>query len=426
MHVGGLVGINDDGYVIRCYSRGDVGGNGEAGGLVGRNTGVVYRCYSTGAVLVPPWKYSGGLVGLGGGGPVIQSFWDIDSSQHSASGGSTGLTTADMQRVRTYLDAGWDWVDENSDGTSQVWQMPAENSYPVLAVLNGYAPPQLQGVGTPDAPYVVSNPSELGAMVYYSPYAHYRLGASIDLFGICWSTAVVPWFAGRFDGNGLTISHLNIKGEQYLGLFGALVSDAEVLDLGVVDVNVVSSSEIAGSLAGINRTGCVTRCYSTGTVTGNKRVGGLIGMNSCDKCEPYSAQIAQCYSTATVSGSETVGGLIGSTLTYVIQCFSAGSVTGDRDVGGLVGSGWSEIVTASFWDVEASGQPQVWVGTGKTTAEMKQRATFEGWDFINVWGIGENQTYPYLRKYSAADINQDCSVNFLDLAMFAENWLARK
>jgi hypothetical protein len=56
---------------------------------------------------------------------------------------------------------------------------------------------------------------------------------------------------------------------------------------------------------------------------------------------------------------------------------------------------------------------------------MQTAGTFleAGWDFVNVWGIGENQTYPYLRRYSAADINQDASVNFLDLALLAENWL---
>jgi hypothetical protein len=64
-------------------------------------------------------------------------------------------------------------------------------------------------------------------------------------------------------------------------------------------------------------------------------------------------------------------------------------------------------------------------GTGKTTAEMQTTSTFleAGWDFVNVWGIGENQTYPYLRKYSAADINRDETVNFPDLAILAESWL---
>jgi len=40
------------------------------------------------------------------------------------------------------------------------------------------------------------------------------------------------------------------------------------------------------------------------------------------------------------------------------------------------------------------------------------------WEFINIWGIGENQAYPYLRTVPAGDINKDRIVNFLDLCIF--------
>ena len=85
----------------------------------------------------------------------------------------------------------------------------------------------------------------------------------------------------------------------------------------------------------------------------------------------------------------------------------------------------SGSVTGCFWDTQTSGQATSAGGTGKTTAEMQTASTFlpAGWDLVNIWGIEENQTYPYLRKYSAADINQDASVNFLDLAALAESWL---
>ena len=56
---------------------------------------------------------------------------------------------------------------------------------------------------------------------------------------------------------------------------------------------------------------------------------------------------------------------------------------------------------------------------------MKRLASFValGWDFNSVWGIGEGQTYPYLRRYVAADMSGDGVVNFFDLAILAENWL---
>jgi len=30
---------------------------------------------------------------------------------------------------------------------------------------------------------------------------------------------------------------------------------------------------------------------------------------------------------------------------------------------------------------------------------MKQQDTFEGWDFINIWGIEEGETYPYQQVF---------------------------
>jgi hypothetical protein len=59
---------------------------------------------------------------------------------------------------------------------------------------------------------------------------------------------------------------------------------------------------------------------------------------------------------------------------------------------------------------------------------MQTRSTFTDadWDFINVWNIGENQTYPYLRVYLPSDINKDGIVNFLDVAITASQWMEEK
>jgi hypothetical protein len=174
-----------------------------------------------------------------------------------------------------------------------------------------------------------------------------------------------------------------------------------------------------GGLMGLNSTnGTVTHCYSTGTVSGGHQVGGLVGMNFGD--------VTACYSTGAVNGFSQVGGLVGDNSSggHVTHSYSTGAVTGGMLVGGLVGVVWGSV-TGSFWAIQTSGQPTSAGGTGKTTVQMQTAKTFldAGWDFVNVWGLGENQTYPYLRKYSAADVNQDGSVNFLDLAVLAENWL---
>ncbi len=68
-----------------------------------------------------------------------------------------------------------------------------------------------------------------------------------------YSTAVIPDFAGIFDGNGHTISHLMIEVDEDLGLFGFLGYGAEVRDLGVFEVEVSGSVFFIGGLAGYIR-----------------------------------------------------------------------------------------------------------------------------------------------------------------------------
>ena len=125
----------------------------------------------------------------------------------------------------------------------------------------------------------------------------------------------------------------------------------------------------------------------------------------------------------------------------VIDSFATGSVSGTTCVGGLVGinrclgvGGPCGIIIQSYWNIETSNEADVcgcqYEGAtgcdpnyGKTTVEMHQQSTFTDWDFINVWNIGENQTYPYLRIYLAADLNKDGIVNFLDVAITANQWM---
>lgn len=74
------------------------------------------------------------------------------------------------------------------------------------------------------------------------------------------------------------------------------------------------------------------------------------------------------------------------------------------DVGGLAGSN-SGTISNSYWDTTTSGQATSADGTGLTTAEMKQLATFSGWSIASTggssatWRIYEGYTYPLLRSF---------------------------
>jgi hypothetical protein len=125
-------------------------------------------------------------------------------------------------------------------------------------------------------------------------------------------------------------------------------------------------------------------------------------------------ELAIKLSTGSVtSGGTFVGGLVGCNDGTVSDSYSTGSVSGHEGVGGLVGFDLHIIVEGtvsnSFWDTQTSGRAISNGGTGKTTAEMQDSATFSGagWNIIAVgspvernpayiWNIVDEQTYPFL------------------------------
>ena len=132
--LGGLVGSNG-GIITQCYSTGAVSGNRRAGGLVGHNSGYVIYCYSTGAISGSSSTTIGGLIGHDydySHQRVTLSFWDIHTSGQTTSAGGIGKTTAEMQTSGTFLEAGWDFVDETANGTEDIWWILEGQDYPRL------------------------------------------------------------------------------------------------------------------------------------------------------------------------------------------------------------------------------------------------------------------------------------------------------
>jgi hypothetical protein len=418
--VGGLVGqnIGAQALVTQCYSSGAVTGGTSVGGLVGENGGTVTHCYSTSRVVGESGV--GGLTGWGlwgysDMGKVDWSFWDTETSGQSVSAGGFGLPTAELQQAGTFIGWGKDpiWtIDEGKDYPRLAWEQ-VSGAIITTAFYGG-------GSGTVEDPYQIWTALELQA-VGAEPSTrdkHFKLMTDIDLsafdgkrgptFNSIGAGYKTP-FKGVFDGNGHRISHVTIRGTNHVGLFGVVPSGAEVRNLGVVDVNIVGSGDSVGGLAGSNH-GTVIRCYSSGSVAGGYSVGGLVGHNS-------RGSVSQCFSTAAVDGTSHVGGLVGanrdsedSTHGKVTHCYSTGPVRGTSwAIGGLVGSGYdhlNSVVTASFWDAQASGQTKSAGGTGKTTVEMQTATTFldAGWDFVgetangreDIWWIDEGKDYPRL------------------------------
>ena len=200
----------------------------------------------------------------------------------------------------------------------------------------------------------------------------------------------------------------------------------------------VTGKIAVGGLVGFNRRGTVSNSYSSGSVAGGYVVGGLAGGNGGD--------VRDCYSTGSVTGEDFIGGLMGTSGkgSTVSNCYSTGSVTcaghDCLEVGGLVGgTGDYGPVSNCFWGIESSGQDISDGGTGKTTAEMQDIATFSGaaWKITAVanpdirnsfytWNIVDARTYPFLSwqpiyKIRAVLFSNEIASGLAPLAMTEED-----
>jgi len=163
-------------------------------------------------------------------------------------------------------------------------------------------------------------------------------GKGWEPLGILGGTAS---FTGTFDGRGYEIRDLfvNRPDQTRIGLFDIIDHGAVVENLGVANVTVVGD-RLVGGLVALNK-GTISNSYSTGSVTGNDEVGGLVGDHSW-------GALHNCYSIASVTGGNEVGGLLGRNDATTVNdsylegtvssSYSKGNVTGQSSVGGLVGA----------------------------------------------------------------------------------------
>ena len=309
------------------------------------------------------------------------------------------------------------------------------------------------------------------------PNSNYILTNDIQLTG-AW--VPIPIFTGIFDGAGHTISGLTVNStgpEQNLGMFATVGDDKAmperpgvVRNIRLVNAEVTSThsstsvgglvgelavfSEIsqahvsgsivlkstgarAGLIVGQVSTASIEFSSSSGTVDGsdtdavNYTIGGLAGRVNF-------GTVSNSYSTATVKAksdsSEIAGGLVGTINAVnagevVTNSYSTGKVEGGFSAsnrGGLIGNTLSSAtVSNSFWDTQTSTLNNSAGGTGKTTTEMKQLATYTdaSWAIVSgdsssaptvseftPWAIGPstiNGGYPYLLWETCGPLSSD-------------------
>ncbi|MFI4911164.1 MAG: GLUG motif-containing protein [Sedimentisphaeraceae bacterium JB056] len=400
--LGGLIGTGG-GLILQCYSKGDIVGNSRCGGMVGSGGGTVRDCYSTSSVTVLSSQSTaggllgelrnsevynsfaagnitasqdsavGGLVGYSYYGFMTNCFWDIDTTGLSVSVVGEGKSTAQMQSLATFLDAGWDFVGEETNGVEDIWKMP-QSGYPMLAwqeiyevvfdagehgeIIGGEAvqfiewgysalspvvegndgfeflgwdmtfhnvrsdlaitakyKEVMRGDGTSDYPYQIETVEDLES-VNNDLTAHYVLLNSLDLQDKIYAKAVVAPYGWSYQGG------------KFTGVF-----DGNGFEISNFNINGGDSGRYLG-LFGVSDHAEIKNIHLRDcSVSGLSYVGGLIGQSTYDT-------VSNCSVSGSVIGSfEYTGGLIGYSYYSdgIFNCRSECSVTGGNYVGGLIG-----------------------------------------------------------------------------------------
>ncbi len=244
----------------------------------------------------------------------------------------------------------------------------------------------------------------------------------VHVSGVVIGSSRTGGLVGRMEGN-LIDSHCDpceVRGADsvggLVGYFLAVTGQDESFisrssSSGLVE-GILSIGGLVGLLGGASN---VEKSFSTASVEADATAGGLVGR--------VMGNVRDSYARGNVNANSEHGGAIGSasisaSIHEIERIYSTGQVTDgdDEPYGGLVGvSNDPTAVSDSFWNVQTSGQSSSEGGTGKTTAEMQDIATFTDpdtqgldtpWDFDEVWTIDPefNDGYPYLRDNPPPDV----------------------
>ena len=306
---------------------------------------------------------------------------------------------------------------ENSEGSTSVSVKQKKSDNPKFEA----------GNGTETEPYIIATAAQLDEVRNF-PSACFELSKDIDLSSYLNSNSSgwtpIKDFTGKFDGKKHTIKGLwiSLSSISNVGLFANIQgsSDNKMASVSNLFVNIskkgITGRSNVGGICGSLSYGNIENCMVTGDIIGDEYVGGIVGgynsnYSSISQCASSGNIIANsgsvggilanqyalcsiknCYSIANVkaegSYSSRVYGIGGSSE----NCYFAGTVSG-ADINYVYPIGSN---TNSYYDSEKtkiSGKPGA-----LTTKQMKQQASFQGWDFDNIWTIQEGVDYPKLRS----------------------------
>lgn len=249
------------------------------------------------------------------------------------------------------------------------------------------------------------------------------LDKNIDLTGKGWTPIGTDYdnsYTGTFDGGGHTITGLTVTtNDEYAGLFGYLNRAGTVKNVVMEGIQITSNHMFGntGGVAGFSW-GTIENCSVSGSVSGTKCVGGVVGAQK-------AGSITGCSSSATVKGTVDVGGVAGEKWGSMTACYATGNVTLEIDSpknlsgGGLVGFNGGSSVLACYatGNVTSTGSSTGNVHIGGFLGDNYTTVTACYWKNNHEQGIGYNNKVTEATKVDGTDVTWQKAVDAMNTAL---------
>ena len=222
-------------------------------------------------------------------------------------------------------------------------------------------------------------------------------------------------FTGQFDGAGHTLRglYINRPNENTQGLFGYTVG-ARIENLSLVDGNVEGHDSVGG-IVGYAQDTVIRNVSYAGRVNGNQIVGGIVGCawggsiqnawnagavsgtgHSAGGIVGYAreaAKIQNVCNTGAITGNERVGGIVGAIADSTLQnAWSTGSVTGSQQVGGIVGAMENSTLRYVWNTGTVAGSQKVGGIVGEADGGSIRHAVWKTGSAVQAVGASSNGT----------------------------------
>ena len=141
----------------------------------------------------------------------------------------------------------------------------------------------------------------------------------------------------------VNISFASVSGNKYIGAVCGYANNYSSIAQVVVEDGDISGVEDIGGISGyLNQFGNISFCGFSGEIKSTGfRTGGIVG------CSFNESTVSQSYNMGNVNSTgKYVGGIVGTnSASFVISCYNRGKISGDLRVGGIVGNNVGDIAS---------------------------------------------------------------------------------